>query len=86
MSNACHTYIKNIPLCALVVEGESSPQEVAIKESLLIVGNEAHGIPKEWLKTCTTRVTLNMPGGTESLNAAIAGSIALYVGYIGMKV
>jgi TrmH family RNA methyltransferase len=76
---------KNIPLCALVVEGGSSPQEVAIKESLLIVGNEAHGIPKEWLKACTTKITLDMPGGTESLNAAIAGSIALYVGYVGMK-
>lgn len=48
------------------------------KDTLLVIGNEAHGIPNEWIQQCTHRVTIAMPGKTESLNAAIAGSIALY--------
>jgi tRNA G18 (ribose-2'-O)-methylase SpoU len=46
---------------------------------LLVVGSEAHGIPEAWLDTCDALMTLPMPGNTESLNAAVAGSIALYV-------
>jgi TrmH family RNA methyltransferase len=45
----------------------------------LVVGGEANGIPAEWLAVCGERLTLPMPGGTESLNAAIAGSIAAYL-------
>lgn len=72
---------KNIPLCALVISGGNYPESIDLKKHLLVVGNEAHGIPGDWIKDCDTKVTLAMPGGTESLNAAIAGSIALYVGY-----
>ncbi|HEV2916520.1 MAG TPA: RNA methyltransferase [Candidatus Babeliales bacterium] len=74
-----HTHI---PLCALVVEGGIKPEKAAIAQSLLVIGNEAHGLPQRWLNDCQTHITLAMPGGTESLNAAIAGSIALYIGYV----
>lgn len=47
----------------------------------VIVGNEAHGIPHEWINECAHQFTLEMPGNAESLNAAVAGSIALYVLY-----
>lgn len=72
---------KDIPLCALVVSGGIAPTKNMLVDSLLVIGNEAHGIPVEWLADCTSHITLPMPGGTESLNAAIAGSIALYLGY-----
>lgn len=66
-------------LYALVLSEGMDPQNVDKKNALLVVGSEAHGIPQEWIATCDKTVTLAMPGGTESLNAAIAGSIALYV-------
>lgn len=71
----------NIPLCGLVVNGGKKPQEVPLNKSLLVIGNEAHGLPAAWQKECTYGMTIPMPGNTESLNAAIAGSIALYIGY-----
>jgi len=46
--------------------------------ALLVVGNEAHGIPDSWVAQCDERITITMPGKIESLNAAVAGSIALY--------
>ncbi len=70
-----------IPLCGLVVTGGAKPQEVPLNKSLLVIGNEAHGLPSAWQKECAYGMTIPMPGNTESLNAAIAGSIALYIGY-----
>lgn len=46
--------------------------------ALLIVGNESNGISEKLLSKCERLVKLPMPGKTESLNAAVAGSIALY--------
>jgi len=48
------------------------------KDLLLVVGSEAHGIPQEWLNDCNSSLTLPMLGDVESLNAAVAASIALY--------
>lgn len=69
----------NNQLCALVVSGGKNPRELKGKHTLLVVGSEAHGIPQGWIDACDETVTLPMPGGTESLNAAVAGSIALYL-------
>lgn len=69
---------KDLQLCALVVSEGIIPTELNPAKSLLVVGNEAHGIPSLWQQQCDQSVTLPMPGKTESLNAAIAGSIALY--------
>lgn len=68
-----------VPLCALVPQGGKKPSELDLKHCLLVVGNEAHGLPKEWLADCNMALTLPMPGRTESLNAAVAASIALYL-------
>lgn len=67
-----------LSLAAMIVSGGEKPSEVS-PESLLVVGSEAHGIPQEWVADCDVALTLPMPGGTESLNAAVAGSIALYL-------
>jgi len=66
-------------LCALVVKGGQKPHELDLANMLLVVGSEAHGIPTEWVASCQKRLTLPMPGHTESLNVAVAGSIALYL-------
>ncbi len=68
----------NTPLYALVTQQGERPTP-AHADGLFVIGNEAQGIPQEWVKDCTKKITLPMPGNTESLNAAIAGSIALYM-------
>jgi TrmH family RNA methyltransferase len=66
------------PCCALVVRGGAHPASFAPGPRWLVVGSEAHGLDEAALATCSERLTLPMPGGTESLNAAMAGAIACY--------
>ncbi len=70
---------KNLKLCALVVDGGTQISKDS--NTLLMVGSEAHGIPQEWVDKSDAKITLAMPGKTESLNAAIAGSIAMYIAW-----
>lgn len=67
-----------LSLCALIAHGGKSPSEVPLLDTLFVIGNEAHGLPQQIVNDCTTQLTLSMPGTVESLNAAVAGSIALY--------
>ncbi|MCP3996169.1 MAG: RNA methyltransferase [bacterium] len=43
-----------------------------------IIGNEAHGLPAALTSRATT-LSLSMPGGTESLNAAVSAGIFMYL-------
>ncbi len=74
---------QDLKLCALAPNAKLNllaPENIKIiKNNLLIIGNEAHGIPKNYLETCDYQFSLPMPGHTESLNAAIAGAIAMYL-------
>jgi TrmH family RNA methyltransferase len=45
---------------------------------LLLVGSEAHGLPEEALALADLRVSIPMPGGAESLNAAVAAGIVAF--------
>lgn len=68
------------PLIALVVADGAPPSACAgLADSWLVVGSEADGIAVDWLEACRHRLTLPMPGGTESLNAAVAGALALFL-------
>ena len=68
-----------LQLIALVIKGGKDPKDMDLQNSLLVVGSEAHGIPEQWINDCNAILTIPMPGKTESLNAAVAGSIALYL-------
>lgn len=57
--------------------GERLSSVVAGKRIALVVGGEAHGLPDQVASGADLRVTIPMTG-TESLNAAVAGSIAAY--------
>jgi TrmH family RNA methyltransferase len=70
-----------LSLCGLIVRGGKQHTEISFDKTLLIVGSEAHGLPIEYAQACDQTMTLSMPGKTESLNAAIAGSIALYLAW-----
>jgi TrmH family RNA methyltransferase len=45
---------------------------------VVLVGDEAAGLGSEQIEGADLRVTIPMPGGTESLNASIAGAIVAY--------
>ncbi len=73
---------ENIKLIGLVVQSDKFIDNLVydkVKKYLLVIGNEANGIPKTWLKNCDELVTIPMKNDIESLNAAVAGSIALFI-------
>jgi TrmH family RNA methyltransferase len=49
-----------------------------INSCALMIGNEGAGLGEEWLALADARITIPTPGGVESLNAAVAGSLLLY--------
>lgn len=53
--------------------------DVDLKEKVIIsVGNEGNGISGEVYEICDFKIKIPMPGGAESLNAAVAASIMMY--------
>lgn len=42
---------------------------------MVMIGSEAHGLDPEAIREADVRVSIDMPGNTESLNAAAAGAI-----------
>ncbi len=69
----------SLSLCALVVNGGKQPETMNLSNSLIVVGNEGSGLSNKKIEQCNEKITLKMPGEFESLNASIAGSIALYL-------
>lgn len=72
-------------LCALVVRNGKNPEALSLENVILVIGNEAFGLPEKWQKDCELLMTLPMSGHIESLNAAVAGSIALYLAKVEKK-
>lgn len=72
---------QDVALTGLVPSSGASPHALADRDHLFVIGNEGRGIPNTWLPDCDYHMTLAMPGQTESLNAGVAGSIALYLYY-----
>lgn len=68
-------------LVAMAADGEVSLRAAAADEASLgfIVGNEAHGVPASVRQhPAVTTAAIPMPGGTESLNAAVTAAIVMY--------
>jgi RNA methyltransferase, TrmH family len=63
---------------ATVVEGGIPPSQVSGGPHVVLVGEEASGLPAHVAAACDHQVTIPMPGGTESLNAAVAAGIVVY--------
>ncbi len=70
---------QQLNLCALVVKNGVTPENIDLKNKFLVVGNEAHGLLPAQVQACQEKMTIPMPGHAESLNAAIAGAIGLYL-------
>ena len=63
---------------ALVADGGDSFDQAGSGPFALLVGQEADGLPGLVASSADFRATIPMPGGIESLNAAIAAGIAVY--------
>jgi TrmH family RNA methyltransferase len=61
----------------LAAGGEPLDRAPSSDRTLLLVGQERHGLAA-WRPLCERIVAIPMQGRAESLNAAVAGSIALY--------
>lgn len=66
-------------IIALEAHGGRPLEEIdLLEDAILIVGNEAHGLSEETKKLVDTPATIPLEREVESLNAAVATSIALY--------
>ncbi len=65
-------------LVATVARGGRPPADLPQAPLAILVGDEARGLPGDVVAGCDLAVTIPMPGGAESLNAAVAGAIVAY--------
>ena len=64
---------------ALVPRGGTPLPELELDgETVFVLGAERKGLPDDVLARCAVRAPIPLPGGAESLNVAMAGTIALY--------
>lgn len=64
---------------AFVPRGGTPLPELAVEGDLvLVLGAEREGLPEDVLAACQERATIPQAGGAESLNVAMAGTVALY--------
>jgi len=71
--------IGRIPTVALTLEGELTHLGANLGGSVaIVIGNEAHGLSPGSAAACDHRVRVVMEGPTESLNAAMAGTVVCF--------
>ncbi len=63
---------------ATVVAGGEEPSSLEDARYAVLIGDEASGLPEAVVTGASSRVTISMPGGFESLNAAMAAGIIVY--------
>ena len=85
---ACISKAKSdgLPIVALQ-QGESATSIYEMKwpqRPLIVVGNEGDGLPKEFINAADFQVTIPIFGNIDSLNVAVAASVAMY-GYLGSQ-
>ena len=67
------------PWIALVPAGGKALADVAgVAKGTFVLGAEREGLPPEILARCDEAATIPLTAGAESLNVAMAGTIALY--------
>ncbi len=68
----------NVRKFAATLKGRYIKETGAIKEGLIIIGNESKGISAEILELADERISIPGSGSAESLNAAVATGIILF--------
>lgn len=70
--------LKGITLLAADLNGTPIQSFRAPEQWALVVGSESHGVSEQFVNASETRLTIPSMGGAESLNASIAGGIAIF--------
>jgi TrmH family RNA methyltransferase len=70
--------LKGIPLLAADLNGTPIQSFKAPEQWALVVGSESHGVSSQFVEASETRLTIPSMGSAESLNASIAGGIAIF--------
>ena len=68
---------KKVKMYAASLKGKPLQSVGKLKEALLVIGNEAHGISDDVMKLVQEKITIPRIGDAESLNAAVAAGIIL---------
>lgn len=63
---------------ATIVAGGAPPTALGPGRYAVLIGEESSGLPPDVVEESVVRVTIPMPGGLESLNAAMAAGIIVY--------
>ena len=71
---------------ATIVSGGIDPGSLEVDNPIaLLIGNETHGLPTTLVEHCVASLTIPIAAGVESLNAAVAGALAMYAFDSGVK-
>ena len=66
-------------MAVLTAHGGAAHYDVAYPvRTAFVVGNEIRGLPEELLANAWQQITIPMPGGAESLNAAVSAAVVLF--------
>jgi TrmH family RNA methyltransferase len=63
---------------ATVIGGGQPPESLGEGRWAVLIGEEASGLPADVVEASDREITIAMPGGAESLNAAVAAGIVTY--------
>lgn len=66
-----------MPLIVATLDGQDVHRMQEVKNGIIVIGNEGHGIHGDIIKAAKHRVTIPRLGGAESLNAAISTAIII---------
>ena len=75
------SWLKNnhqVKILATTLSGSPLKNFKGLKESIVLIGNEANGLSDELMQLADEKITIPKFGGAESLNAAVATAIVLY--------
>jgi TrmH family RNA methyltransferase len=65
-------------VATVVGDGDPPSRLGTVAQCALLVGDEASGLPPDTVAAADLSITIPMPGETQSLNAAVAGSLLAY--------
>lgn len=66
-------------LATALYNSEPIEETTVIGKRAIVIGNEAHGVSEEIIGLCDKSVRIDMKGSVESLNAAVAAGITMYI-------
>ncbi len=69
---------RGVVTLATLADQRKATSSLVFERGVLLVGNEANGLPEAYAKACKRSVTLPQSGRAESLNAAVAAGICMY--------